>query len=178
MGRFFILGSGSHTDMYLSGLRISGNGRVRLCINQILQHGLHPALPDAADFYGLGADDSVRQGLQIGAYLFLKHGAKLSGRSGQKNQLILTGLHHDTGRSSVVIAQYYTPLRYHSLFPVILRGLRSFFLKILLYSLFAGLMQNQLFPTDFRNHFLCQVILCRSKSSGQDNDIRAAHGSL
>ena len=164
--------------MDFTGLRVSRDGGIGLCIDQISDHHLRLALSHPAQFYGLGANDFLGQPGQIRSNALPEHGNQFTGRSGQQDDLRFFRLKDHTRGSSVVILHDDTALRQHGLLPIVVRQFDAPSLKVFLNGFPAWFMQEKLPAAKPRHSLLGQIILRRTQPAGEKDHIGAVHGCL
>ena len=158
--------------MNLTGLRIGSNGRILLFVNEIQELIFYLAFSHTTDLYHLGTDHLRLQLLQIRKYLIHKQRIQLIWRSRKKNGRLAVLFQDQARRSAVIVIQNHAALRNDRLFPVIIRNhLINVVPEILLDPLTGVLILHQREAHYLRTDLLGQIVLGRSKTAGQDDDI-------
>ena len=160
--------------MYLASLRVGGNGRILLFVDEIQNFVFHLALSHTTDLHHLGADHLRLQLLQIRIYLIHEQRIQLVWRSRKKNGRLAVFLQDQSRRGTIIIVQNDAASRNNGLLPVIVRNHLINVVPEILLNPFMGMrILHQREAHYLRTDLFGQIVLSRSKTAGQDDDIRA-----
>ena len=110
--------------------------------------------------------------------MIFKHRTQLSRRSRHQHDMMpANGKDHSRSRA-IFVFKHLTSFRHLRLLPVIVRDLHSSFFEIARDPLTRVFICHKRNTQCFCNGFLCQIILCWSKSSRYQNNVRTPDSSF
>ena len=169
-------GLGGDPQLALPLLGVGGQGGVGHGVHLHPELGFHGGLPDAEELQGVGGDDPLGQGLEVGHGPVAEHGAALAGGAGEHDDVDPLGLEGAAGGGAPVVGQHGAALGEHGLLEVVLRHGAAGAGEVAGDAVGGPLVKDQLFPKSLGQHVFGQVVAGGAQAAGGDDDVGPLFG--
>ncbi len=167
---------GGDPQLALPLLGVGGQGGVGHGVHLVPQLGFHGGLPDAEQLDGVGCDDPLGQGQQVGLRPVLEHGPALAGGAREHDDVDPIRFKGAAGGGAPVVGQDGAPLGEHGLLEVVVRHGPADTIKIGADALRRTLVKDQLLAKGLGQHVFGQIVAGGPQASGGDDDVRPLFG--